>query len=242
MLYEMLTGVQLFAAMNAAEMAQLAAPIPDVHEINPAVPADLSAIVAQCLEYEPARRYQSFDDLHAALSRVSETLPGKLSIPTDDQHAARAALMTPSLEILSETYSLISLGRYEDAAACAQRGIDIDPTNHEHWVNGGKALGEIKSFPAAQQCCLRATELRPRDAQVWANLAWVTLVMGDAATALSQAKYATRARHDVKATGAQTRIGPSPFSEPGFPIAPLRRAKPSRLRPGYASPTRPEVE
>ena len=192
MLYEMLTGVQLFASMNAAEMARLAAPVPDADEINPAVPRDLSAIVTRCLAYDPACRYQFFSDLFDALSRINEALPGGLPIPTDAQHAARAAVLTPSLEVLGETYSLISLGRYEDAAACAQRGIDIDPTNHEHWVNRGKALGELKNFPAAQQCCVRATEMRPRDAQVWANLAWVTLVMGEATTALSQAKYATR--------------------------------------------------
>jgi serine/threonine protein kinase len=146
MLYEMLTRLQPFAVVNAAEMARRGAAIPGAHEMNPAVPPDLSAIVAQCLAYDPGRRYQSFDELHAALSAVSEVLSDKLAIPTDEQHAARAPLLTPSLEIVGETYSLISLGCFAEAAACAQRGIDIAPTDFQHWVNKGKALSELGDF------------------------------------------------------------------------------------------------
>ena len=190
MLYEMLTGVQLFASMNAAEMAQLAARIPGAHEINSAVPAELSAIVARCLAYDPEGRYQSFSDLFDALDPVNEALPDKLPIPTDAQHAARAALLTPSLEIVGETYSLISLGRYADAAAYAQRGIDIDPTDHEHWVNKGKALLELQDFVGARECFTRATELQPDDTRSWSNLGSARLTLKDAAGGLTAAMRA----------------------------------------------------
>ena len=86
MLYEMLTSQRLFAAQTAYEAAFLKAFLPKAHEVNAQVPRALSAVVSRCLEYEPERRYPSFDELAADLAQLNESLPGRLPIP-DDPHA-----------------------------------------------------------------------------------------------------------------------------------------------------------
>ena len=187
MLFEMLTYRRLFAERNAYDMALAAARLPLVHEINPQVPVELSQVVTRCLAYDPAQRLPSFEALATELSRIQEMLPGRLPVPRDP-NAILSALFTPSIQALGETYSLISLGRYEEAAHCAQRGIDVDSENYEHWVNKGKALVELGNWREARHCFLRATQVCPSDARSWANLGWAELELGDLAAALSAAE------------------------------------------------------
>jgi tetratricopeptide (TPR) repeat protein len=189
-LYEMLTGQRPFASFNSADMARHSMPIPAVHELDGSIPARLSTIVARCLDYDRARRFQSFDDLSAALSEVHAEMPGRIPIPADLAHERRAARLTPSLQLLAETYTLITLGRYGDAVACADEAIAIDPTNFEHWVNKGKALAELEQFQAARDCWTEATRLNPDDARAWANLGWAQVWTGNATTGLDCAERA----------------------------------------------------
>jgi serine/threonine protein kinase/cytochrome c-type biogenesis protein CcmH/NrfG len=191
MFFEMLTGEQLFCGPFADKMAAQNVRIPFLQEVKPSISRDVSAVVARCLRYDPQHRYQSFGDIAYALLQINETLQGALPLQ-EDQRTIAADALTPSIQVLGEAYSLISLGQYAEAVRCAQRGIDIDGGNHEHWVNKGKALGELKDFNAAQTCFERATELRPVDARAWANLAWTTLVLGDTAAAVSHATRATQ--------------------------------------------------
>lgn len=190
-LFEMLTSERLFASKNAYEMARTRAPLPQAHEIRPEVPEALSAVVARCVEYDPGRRYASFDDLSAALSKVDESLSSRRPIP-EDSDTIPEALFTPSIQALGETYSLISLGRNQDAVRCAQRGLEADPDNYEHWVNKGTALSELEDITAARHCFLRATELCPSDARSWTNLGWAELGLGDPAAGLAAAEQAIR--------------------------------------------------
>ena len=53
MLHEMLTGQRLFAERNAYDLSCRNSPLPHVHSINAAAPPALSAIVQQCLQYDP---------------------------------------------------------------------------------------------------------------------------------------------------------------------------------------------
>lgn len=192
MLYEMLTGRRLFRGGSPAEQyAQRRLPIRRAHEVNPDVPPALSAIVARCVAFAPEDRYASFAELSAELMRVDESLAERTPIPKDD-HRLAPEFFTPTVQIEGETFSLISLGQFEAAARRAQQGIDVDPHNPIHWINKSKALAELKDYRGARQCVLRATELRAVDAQAWANLAWTTLALGDAAVAWSEADRATR--------------------------------------------------
>ena len=189
MFYEMLTCRRLFEVRNAYEMSLSGEIPPPAHAANPLVPPSLSAIIARSVAYDPQDRYPSFDMLAADLTRIDESLPGRVPIPRDPTEMP-AAFHTPSIQILGETYSLISLGLYDDAARRAEEGIRADPDNAEHWINKGKALGELGDFAGAGLCFVRATELSPGDVHAWANLGWARCETGDPIGGLDAARRA----------------------------------------------------
>jgi len=47
-------------------------PPPAPRSVNPQIPADLEAVILRCLEKDPARRFQTVDELNAALNAISE--------------------------------------------------------------------------------------------------------------------------------------------------------------------------
>ena len=83
-LFELLTGRHPFrqppagAELDAelpALLAERQAWVPDVRRLNPAVPADLEAVVRTCVAADPARRYQSAADLRDDLERHRRNEP-----------------------------------------------------------------------------------------------------------------------------------------------------------------------
>ena len=75
-LYEMLTGVLPFTGTSALDVAmkQVAQLPQPPSEINPAIPTDLERIVMRALEKNPDRRYQTVDEMIAALEQVNPAL------------------------------------------------------------------------------------------------------------------------------------------------------------------------
>jgi WD40 repeat protein/serine/threonine protein kinase len=76
-LYELLLGRPAFDASDPSsllrQVAESSPPAP--RRINPAVPRDLETIVLTCLDHEPARRYQSAQELAADCRRYIEDRP-----------------------------------------------------------------------------------------------------------------------------------------------------------------------
>jgi serine/threonine protein kinase len=87
-LFEMLTGRPPFLAERVLDvlMQHVRDPAPDIRRFRTDVPFKLSAIVMRCLEKDPARRFQSMDELAAELQGV----PVAASSPrrASDAHAA----------------------------------------------------------------------------------------------------------------------------------------------------------
>jgi len=72
LLYECLTGTPPFEGTMAAQlMAHRNHPRPDPRAITPEVPAALAAVVATAMAVDPAQRYQTVQEMFAALSGVS---------------------------------------------------------------------------------------------------------------------------------------------------------------------------
>ena len=68
-LYEIFTGAQAFHAENAVAVAMKQlhdAPTPP-HEVDPGIPVAIERAILKCLEKEPAKRFQSVDELEKAL-------------------------------------------------------------------------------------------------------------------------------------------------------------------------------
>jgi tetratricopeptide (TPR) repeat protein len=76
-LFELLTLRRPFEAptREALQAAVIAGPVPDLHEEDRALPADLAVVVATALAPDPVRRYQSAADFAADLRAVRERRP-----------------------------------------------------------------------------------------------------------------------------------------------------------------------
>ncbi|NTV81056.1 MAG: protein kinase, partial [Candidatus Aminicenantes bacterium] len=76
-LYEMVTGSAPFKAETPFAVARMHVDdLPkDPRELNPRLPAGLSAIILKCLEKDPDKRYQSAAELGAEFEKVEKALP-----------------------------------------------------------------------------------------------------------------------------------------------------------------------
>ena len=66
-----------------------------------------------------------------------------------------------NLEALKyKAYSLYFLGRFEDAIACYDRAIKIEPDNPSSYAGKSKALDKIGRFKESRDCYEQAKELK----------------------------------------------------------------------------------
>lgn len=83
-MYEMLVGRLPFAGDNMASIVYqiMFETPPDPHQINSAIPPWLSAVVMQCLQKDPLQRYQTADELTAALKSGDSESPRQTAVRT----------------------------------------------------------------------------------------------------------------------------------------------------------------
>jgi cell division protein FtsN/predicted Ser/Thr protein kinase len=85
LLYEMVTGAAAFEGdtMIAVALKQIREFPRRPCEIVPTLPAHTEAVIWKCLQKDPAKRFQSIDELHAALEKETKTridVPGWVSV------------------------------------------------------------------------------------------------------------------------------------------------------------------
>ena len=66
---------------------------------------------------------------------------------------------------------LSELGRKEEAIACYDRALEIDPRFTVAWNAKGRVLSDLGRKEEAVVCYDQALEIGPRDVRVWANKA-----------------------------------------------------------------------
>ena len=81
-LYEMLTGRRAFIRETVPETmtAILREDVPDLHSSNPQVPLPLEQVLRRCLDKDPARRFQSTQDLAFALSTAGSATTSSVAV------------------------------------------------------------------------------------------------------------------------------------------------------------------
>lgn len=187
MLFEMVTGDRLFHGTSPREhLFQRGRPAPALHEIKPDSPPALSAILTRCLAFEPSNRYATFRDVEADLLAVHQGLPDPLPFPEPDGE------MPHDWHLQSLESSLLSLGRFVQAAERAEEGARLFPRSAGHGINRAVALAHLGRSDESRLCLERATELEPANALAWANLGWARMENGDAQGGLQAARAATR--------------------------------------------------
>jgi serine/threonine protein kinase/thioredoxin-like negative regulator of GroEL len=145
----------------------------------------LFPVVARCLEKNPANRFQSFDEILAAIGKVAEA--NKLHLPKeqvteaefDDAYALAMSFtalgkpddaMRKLAEITSRWPSvpqpfnemgkiLLAQGKTSEAIPWFKRAVELDETRSPPWNNLGAAharLGQLEPAEFAYSCAIKA--------------------------------------------------------------------------------------
>jgi tetratricopeptide (TPR) repeat protein len=159
MLFQMVQGKLPFQGRTWRDMANLHrnAPPPSLDSGLP----PLDSIAHKCLAKRPADRFADFAMLRQELASIYENT-FKLSAP---QPAAGRAL--EAYEMNNKGHSLENLGRTQEALACFDRAIAMDPTLAQAWSNKGSTLAGLGRNEEALRCIDRALEIDPRYAPGW---------------------------------------------------------------------------
>ena len=166
LLYEMVTGSRAFEgdAPIAVALKQTRDLPRRPSEIVPTLPAHMEAVIWKCLQKDPAKRFQSIDELYAALEKETKTridVPGWVSLE----------VRVPDLK----ANRVVHYGM-EKARAAAPRlaafGATVRRANHEANRLASQGVEEAIAFVRAQD--LRAAQIT-RTALVTATLGFVFL-------------------------------------------------------------------
>jgi len=112
----------------------------------PKLKSPLFPIIFRCLEKNPINRYVSFKELRRDL----ETL---LKKQTGEVIKLQELTELEAWELVNKGFSLVSLGKCQEAIACYDKAIEINPRYADAWYNKGAALGKIAE--AQQRDALR---------------------------------------------------------------------------------------
>jgi hypothetical protein len=96
-MYEVFTGAQAFQGDNAVAVAlkqMRESPVPP-HEIEATVPVMIERAILRCLEKEPPKRFQSINDLEAALRGSGTQAPAPAAAAVAPSYSSHAALRSP---------------------------------------------------------------------------------------------------------------------------------------------------
>ena len=127
--------------------------------LDPAIPADLEALIMNCLQKDPAQRPTSFRSIKEELVRQFGQDVEIANKPTTDNFKYW----------INRSASLIDLQDFERALQACDRAIQLNPLSAEAWVNKSIAYRKLGEHDAALACLDEAIEKIPDDAIIWNN-------------------------------------------------------------------------
>jgi serine/threonine protein kinase len=123
-------------------------------------PAKLGALIAKCMEKEPAHRFQDFAELDEALLEIISgerlDVPPPLK-PTMEELESKIT----SGEWGNRGYAFAQLSRYEDSLRCYQRAYELSPEEFGSNMNLATGLGRVGRDEEALLHYQREVELHP---------------------------------------------------------------------------------
>jgi tetratricopeptide (TPR) repeat protein len=133
------------------------------HEAGvPRLDSPLFAIIQQCLEKLPEKRYRTFQDVHRDLASLLQNRYGEEITPPP--LAEREAW-----EWINKAYCHSNLEQHQAALDCCDQALARNPCIALAWNNKGCTLLHLNRHQDALGCFNKAIELDPGDASVWAN-------------------------------------------------------------------------
>lgn len=164
-LYEMLTGKPPFEGPHfdnyRAQHMTVKPRVPK--ELAPDIPDKLNYLVMKCLEKEPSKRYHDFKSLREGLSEIYlQQTRGRFKTEETSKELE-------AWEWNFKGISLTNLGKNQEALACYERAIEIDPRYTIAWHNKGATLQKLGKNHEAIACYDKALEINPYYAIAWSN-------------------------------------------------------------------------
>jgi tetratricopeptide (TPR) repeat protein len=128
----------------------------------PDVGSPMQSAIERCLSPEPSQRYASFEELRRELDLIFRRRTGRvIQLPRSPDRSASSWK--------NKGVSLDELGRHEEAIACYDKALEIDPGDVNTWSNKGTALGALGRHQDAIACLDQALRLNPESAPAWSN-------------------------------------------------------------------------
>ncbi|HTO92733.1 MAG TPA: tetratricopeptide repeat protein, partial [Bacteroidota bacterium] len=149
-----------------------------VHLASPLFP-----VIQRCLQKDPSARYQAFHELRNDLEPLLKKQGGETVESTRRDNLE-------AWELYNKAYSLSSLGHLDEAIACYDKVLAIEPTNSDAWNNKGVCLRKQGKLDKALTCYDRATEADRRNASAWSNRGNCLYTLGRYAEALEDLEKA----------------------------------------------------
>jgi len=121
---------------------------------SPRLDSPLFAIIAKCLEKDPAKRYTSFAAIRLDLDVLFLKETGKKIIPLE-------GVKSEAAEILNKGLALYSFGKRESGIACYDKAISINPEYPDAYYNRGNAYYDRGNLEQAISDYSKAIEINP---------------------------------------------------------------------------------
>ena len=122
----------------------------------------LGSAIKRCLRPRPSERYGSFQELRATLEPIWNSITGRdFESPAKEQQT--------SAFWNNKGNALHALGRHEEAIACLDRALAVDPLSAPAWSNKGNAFQALGRYAEAIVCYEKSSAISPQSALPWVN-------------------------------------------------------------------------
>ena len=137
----------------------------------PTVDSPFSTVIDRCLRPKPGDRYSRFDELRRDMEVILEKrTKTKIQAPPPEDEPANVWS--------NRGASLVALGQFQDAIACCERALSLEPKYSNAWSNKGIALYSLGRNQEALRCFENALDIDPSNALAWCNAGNVLSTLG----------------------------------------------------------------
>ena len=124
----------------------------------------LADLIQACLAKDPRSRPSSFKQVREVLAGIYRNVAG-----APPAEPARGAELT-SAQLINKGSSLDNLGKRDEAIACFDAALKLDPLSARAWFNKGVALFASRRPNEALACYEKALQMDAKSAPAWSNL------------------------------------------------------------------------
>jgi serine/threonine protein kinase len=128
----------------------------------PKLKSPLFPLIFRCLEKKPINRYYSCKELRRDLESLLKKYTGEIvKLPELKELEA--------WELSNKGVSLSNLGKYQEAIACYDKAIEINPGFADAWHNKTNSLEKLGKDQEVIACYDKALEINPGFVEAWVN-------------------------------------------------------------------------